>query len=144
MNYYEEEILNALEGVESDVVCVEGGADEIFSRMLERYPVSGSKIDWARVEGSVEEVESNLDLQSQRFERFFRDVISRFGLKGEVVYVGDSLTDFSLCGSSDGFGGLVGAIFEVPQHHYFLGRDLGWCMCFSMEGCMSFGFSGRS
>jgi len=141
MNYYEQEIINALAAGKGNVVCTAGGADEVFTRVMERYPVHGSKIDWARVEGSVEEQEWNLDLHSQSFERFFRYAVSRFGLSGEVVYVGDDLTDFALSGSIEAFEGLLGAIFEVPHHHYFLGDDLDWCMCFSMEGSMSFGFS---
>lgn len=144
MNYYEQEIINALAAGKGNVVCAEGGADEVFTRVMERYPVHGSKIDWSRVEGSVEEQEWNLDLHSQSFEQFFRDAVSRFGLSGEVVYVGDGLTDFALSGSIEGFEGLLGDIFEVPHHHYFLGSDIDWCMCFSMEGGMSFGFSTRS
>ena len=54
---------------------------------------------------------------------------------------GDGLTDFTLSGSIEGFEGLLGDFFEVPHHHYFLGGNLDWCMCFSMEGNMSFGFS---
>ena len=137
MNYYENVIA---ESMDDAIARVRNGAPSVFSRISECYPLYGAKIDWRRLASCFEDRTSNLHRHPQRFEEFFHNVILRFRLEGDITYVGDGLTDFSLHGPIEKFDRLLGAIFDVPQHHYFLGRDLDWCMCFTMEGDMNFAF----
>jgi hypothetical protein len=37
----------------------------------------------------------------------------------------------------------IGKLLEIPQHLYVVAEDYSWCICFSMEGYMSFGTLGR-
>lgn len=104
------------------------------------YPASGSKIDWDRVPGSIERVEEDESLQSERFTAFFDEIVQRFRLAGDVVYVGDSATDFALAGSVECMRDALPETLAIPQHHYLIGPDSSWCLCFTMEGNMGFGF----
>jgi len=140
MNYYEDQILEALRGADNDIRVAEDGASGIISKMSDRYPTCGSKIDWRRLVGVVEDRAWRLDLHSRQFQQFFHAVVSKFELPGEPIYLGDGLTDFSLHAPIRKFTELLRAIFEVPHHHYFVGQGLDWCMCFTMEGDMNFAF----
>jgi hypothetical protein len=140
MNDYEVDIIKSMDAIGGDCIYIENGESEVFQKISEHYPAVGSKIDWNRFEGFVEEREWNLDLHGESFKRFFYEAVSRFGLTGDAIYVGDGLTDFSLYAPIDQFGLLLDAIFDVPHHHYFVSDDFSWCMCFTMEGDMNFAF----
>jgi hypothetical protein len=108
---------------------------------MRAYPTLGSKIDWSRVPNSIERFEEDTTLQVERFVSFFDEVAQKFGLAGDVVYVGDSATDFALAGAMEHMKEALPELLGIPQHHYFIGSECSWCICFTMEGDMSFGFS---
>jgi hypothetical protein len=103
------------------------------------YPTVGSKIDWKRVPGAIEDFEEDQSRHFVRFIEFFDEMRARFCLDGQVLYVGDSATDFVLAGSMDAMRRVLAVLVEVPQHHYFVGPNGSWCMCMTMEGDMGFG-----
>jgi hypothetical protein len=104
------------------------------------YPASGSKIDWCRVPDSIERTEEDESLQLEQFLTFFDEVAQNFLLIGEVVYVGDSATDFALAGEIECIRAALPELLLIPQHHYLIGPEFSWCICFTMEGNMGFGF----
>lgn len=114
---------------------------ELFLSLMTLYPHSGSKIDWSELPGAIEEFEPNPDLHSLRFSAFFDDMCLQFGLSGSITYVGDSATDGAFEGSVGAFQKVLGVIFDIPQHHYFVGPNFAWCMCMTMEGDMAFGYA---
>lgn len=140
MSTYEEDIRQALK-TEFDMghLRVAGESDAIFSALAKIYPADGSKIDWKRVPGAIESVEEDESLQPIQFVEFFDEMCLRFGLKGTVQYVGDSVTDFALEGSIDAMRKALPVLITIPQHHYFVGPNSSWCMCMTMEGDMGFG-----
>jgi len=101
--------------------------------------MSGSKIDWKRVAGSIEYCEE--DQSQERFVEFFDEMCARFGLNGLVLYIGDGLTGFALAASTVDMRQALPVLFGVPQHHYFIVHrsNASWCMCMTMEGDMAFG-----
>ncbi len=141
-NFYENELRKSLrKEIESHRIRELGESSPFFAQLAKAYPARGSKIDWGRVPGSIERVEEDEALQAQRFVKFFDEVVQRFQLSGEVVYVGDSATDFALIGSLECMRAVLPELLAVPQHHYLVGPDSSWCACFNMEGDMGFGFS---
>ena len=117
-----------------------GDSSPFFSQLMEAFPVCGSKIDWDRVSDSIERVEEDIDLQTGQFAEFFDEVNQRCCLSGDVVYVGDGVTDFALVSSLKCMREILPELLAVPQHHYLVAPDSSWCMCFTMEGWMGFGF----
>ncbi|MDQ0473540.1 hypothetical protein [Labrys wisconsinensis] len=117
-----------------------GESIDVFSGLAKLYPTMGSKIDWNRVPRAVERVEGDISLQAMRFVTFFDEMCSRFELSGPVLYVGDSATEFALEGAMDAMRRILGALIEIPQHHYFIGPNYLWCISMTMEGDMAFGF----
>lgn len=117
-----------------------GESSFFFAQLARRYPAQGSKIDWTRVPGAVERAESREAAQQEQFTIFFDELAAKFDLSGDVIYVGDSATDFALRGSVQHMRKVLPELLEIPQHHYIIGPEAKWCMCFTMEGDMGFGF----
>jgi hypothetical protein len=143
-NFYEVELRKVLRAdIEYHRIMEAGDSSPFFEQLGKAFPVIGSKIDWARVPGSIERVEEDEAVQREQFTKFFDEAMQTFRLSGDVVYVGDSATDFALAGSVDCVRRALPELLTVPQHHYLLGPDCSWCMCFTMEGDMGFGFHHR-
>lgn len=140
-NFFESELRQSLHAaIASNRIREAGDSSFFFARLMDAYPLSGSKVDWTRVPESIEQIEENSSLQVERFLTFFDEIVQRFGLAGSVVYVGDSATDFALEAQLTYMKEALPELLTVPQHHYLIGAESAWCMCFTMEGAMGFGF----
>ena len=140
-NLYEAELRKALHSaMESNRIRELGESSPFFAGLMQNYPIDGSKVDWDLVPGSIERVEHDEALQAGQFAAFFDEIAQRFRLEGDVVYVGDSATDFALAGSLQAMREVLPELLMIPQHHYFVGPESSWCLCFTMEGDMGFGF----
>jgi hypothetical protein len=140
-NFYETELRKSLRvEIESHSVYELGESSPFFEQLAKTYPVYGSKIDWGRVPSSVERIEEEVGVQIEQFIKFFDEMAEKFCLSGDVVYVGDSATDFALKGEVKFIRKALPEILTVPQHHYFIGPNSSWVICFTMEGDMGFGF----
>jgi len=106
--------------------------------MLERtFPISGSKIEWIKLpKRATKSAERDPD-----FVSFFGEIASEYQLFGDVIYIGDSLTDFALKLNINTMADAIPFLIEIPQHHYFIDLEYRWCICLSMEGDMDFGTS---
>ncbi|WP_157655781.1 hypothetical protein [Burkholderia ubonensis] len=142
-NFYESEVRRVLEkDFSSGALQIIGESSEIFKMLAISYPAIGSKIDWSEVPGAILAFEENDSLQVEKFIGFFDEIVAKYSLVGDVVYVGDSATDFSLKASVEKIRQILPELLDIPQHHYFVGSDFSWCMCLTMEGDMGFGFGG--
>lgn len=141
MNFYESELRKVLRpAIDSGCLTEMGDSSSYFSQIMRHYPVDGSKIDWGLVPQSIERCEGEEALRAGRFVEFFDQMVGRFGLVGDVVYVGDSATDFALGGALNCMRDVLRELLAIPQHHYFVGPECSWCLCLTMEGYMGFGF----
>jgi len=143
MNAYEIDLIEALNDNRGRVTWRHDGASKIFEEISGMYPVAGSKIDWSRLASHTGAKVRDLQQRTLEFSKFFLQTNHAAPLGSEVIYIGDGLTDFSLHAPIDFIKHRLTPIFSVPQHHYFLGTGLSWCMCFTMEGDMDFAFPKR-
>ena len=140
MTAYDDEIRKTLKAeIDAGRLKEVGDAADVFGLVKKIYPRSGSKIDWDQVPGAIEDAEEDQSRQITRFIEFFDEMCAKFRLSGLVLYVGDSLTNFALASSVADVRRALPVLFEVPQHHYFVGPNGSWCMCMTMEGDMAFG-----
>ena len=144
MSTYEEDVRFSLkDDINAGLISETGEAELVFKELGKNFPVLGSKIDWDKIPGSIIDFEKCKEMQEKRFCKFFDDVRAKFSLSGDVIYVGDSATDFSLLGSIDTIRRHLPDLLEVPQHHYFVGVGCSWCICLTMEGDMGCGMAVR-
>jgi len=129
MSAYEGEIRQALKvEIDAGVLKEAGAAYDVFELLKNTYPVSGSKIDWKRVPGAIEDCEAGDAEERSRFVEFFDEMCARFGLNGLVLYVGDGLLEFALAASIVDMWQALPVLLEIPQHHYFVGPNAS-CAC---------------
>lgn len=139
-NFYDAELREALRGKFNSGKLKDVGDSLLYFEKLEAgYPVVGSKIEWSKLSGSIERFASNDALEMREFLEFFDEVVEGMRLSGDVIYMGDGLTDSALSGDIECFREVLPLLLETPQHHYLVAEDFSWCMCFTMEGGMAFG-----
>jgi hypothetical protein len=142
VNSYESDLKELLgEKLMSELRIEADSAQLFFYNLSKHYPINGSKIDWSLVPDSVEKTEKILENHKMEFVNFFDDIVLRFGVGGNSVYAGDALTDFILVGDLRTLRDSLLSVFDIPQHHYLAAVDYSWCMAFTTEGDMAFGFS---
>ena len=137
---YEEELLSELkEFISSGKIIVEDDSDKYFWELGQSYPTFGSKIDWGKIENSVvkDETEEGCD---EQFVSFFKIVSLENQFKGECIVIGDSAVNKALRMDINTLESVLLSIVKIPQHHYILARDFSWCMTYTMEREMTFGY----
>jgi len=140
-NFFENEIRDSLASlISAGRIKIDKSSDKFFSELSKAFPSKGGKIDWSLVPGSTERFQAEKSLQPSDFFDFFEKVGADFKLAGEVSYAGDSATDFVLSCEFGDVRKVLNVLLEVPQHHYFAGANCSWCLCFTMEGGMGFGY----
>ncbi len=141
MATFAEELLSDLDqAIRSGEVAIETSSDQYFARLQSTFPVLGSKIEWSNVPAAIEEVASP-QAGIQDCLRFYDRVRSTYGLHGPCVVIGDSQVDFSIVTTVEDLRGHLDRILAIPQHHYIVAADFTWCMAFTLEGNMAFGFA---
>ena len=139
MSFDDELALEIADLVSAGDVRVLESSDDYIRLLEETYPWGGSKIDWARVPNAIGERNSDSnDVAGCR--AFTLKVLRDHVLSGEVVYISDSALDISLIFSVAKLSKMVPILVQYPQHHYFMEKDAKWCLVFTHEGDMDFGF----
>ncbi len=135
-----------LQDLSSDIECgniiVSDDFDQWFDKIWKNFPFTGSKIAWSKVPESIE-----LEIDKKDYEEsivsFFINITHKAGVDESdvLVVVGDSSMNFSLQSHKDTLSKILLYIVSMPQHTYIIPIDSSWCLCYTMEGYMSFGFS---
>jgi hypothetical protein len=128
------------EAIRSGEVTVEASSDRYFAQLQSTFPVLGSKIAWSKVPGALEEVAAP-DAYIEDCLRFYDRVLGEYALHGTCVVIGDSQVDFSLVTTVQRSRDYLARILAIPQHHYIVSAGFTWCIAFTMEGEMAFGFA---
>jgi len=142
----QEELLDQLrdERARSEVLIHET-ADEYFTLIGDRFPVAGSKIDWDHVPKSIVRCVSTEDIDRylNDADQFLAEVLSAEHLDKDqlVVVVNDRALEVALTMSLRTLVVCLRRILCVPQHTYVVAVDGAWCMAFTMEGDLCFGFA---
>lgn len=137
---FEEELLADLDGfIKSGDISIEDSSEVYFGRLAEVFPLGGSKINWDQVTDSIVVTASNKNDVTEWVD-FFYETIDEKGLSGNLVYINDSAIDCALTMPVETLKQCIKQILEYPDHHYLIGEKYTWCMTFTMEGDMTFGF----
>lgn len=138
---FEEELLLSLDGlIKSGDVVVDKSSDNYFAQLGSKFPVVGSKIDWEEVPGSVEEIAKD-DEYIESCLSFFMKMCKKNNLNGKVIVIGDSAIESAFIMPIEVLKSNLKKVLGIPQHHYIIADDYSWCMSFTMEGDMAFGFN---
>lgn len=120
---------------------------EYVAQICRNYKSFGSKIDWDRLEVAVDGTkESEIPGCSNSIHaaNFFKLMVARYRLSGDVICIGDDFMEVALIGSIDVMVEYLSELFELPQHTYLSSPNGSWVFCYSMEGYENFGFRNPS
>lgn len=144
MSAYDDDIARSIKTYLGAGTVAVIGVTEDFGDVLHRvFPFEGSKIDWDSLPLSVERHEYDQDLQMPAWVAFFEEMRHGFKLNGSAIYLGDNLTDVALRAPIEIMAGILPILLSVPQHNYIVHEHFLWCLCFTVEGDMAFGYSAR-
>lgn len=112
-----------------------------FDLLNNEFPIGGFGIKWDKMRNVVRDLEEDHANQTPRGIDFFRMICLTHNLNGvSATYFGDEITQAAITGKMEDLEEALPALLEVPQHHYFLSKDLSWCLYYSFEGDMLFGY----
>lgn len=127
-DYRETEVYGAppLDGLERIEI------EDVFDWLGASLPVEGSKVAWSLVSGdhSHRHFVDDVELAGEAA----REILRRMQPDSRVEHVGDSLSPFGVRFTSQDADVVVGALLEVPEHHYFLDASRAWLVVISSEG----------
>ena len=103
-----------------------------FSWLDLNFSTDGTKIDWRRVHGR--HMHWKIDDVVQLASTASREVCQRIRPGSGVEHVGDGLSPYGVCFTSDNAEPVVAALLDIPEHHYFLARDRSWIVVVTAEG----------
>ncbi len=140
----EQDLLEALRAdIAAGDVVVRRPDDAFVAVIQERYPFSGSQIDWSRVPGAVvrHEDPTASELFFGEAERFLDGIVQSEGIGADqqVVVLGDSAMAFALVTTLGVLARWLADVLALPQHTYVMAPDGSWCFVFTMEGDLCFG-----
>lgn len=123
----------------------ESTAAPYFAALALNFPTCGSKIDWGQAGRSTLSSADITDWQQYlpvAFS-FLQEVSEQSELSGdlEVVVIGDSSMEGALVMRLDAVFACLESLLAMPQHTYVLPRDARWCVVFTMEGDLCFGYA---
>lgn len=142
MSSYDDELvedlmLNGLNKCVNVVVNLEDYIDLIE----QKFEFDGSRIDWLQTYNHSSKESNNQSLLSD-VSRFIAELKEKHLNKNvQVMYIGDSLTDFGYQFELKDIEKLIVYFLEIPQHHYFIPLEGDWCLCVTFENYLDFGFS---
>lgn len=142
-DYYQDEVGRLLAAeFDSGQLRIAGDSEPVFEQLQHVFPIQGSRIAWPAVPGSIERVAPPEPDEAQASTvAFFDELVRSHRLAGRVTYVSDNAIDFAIEGELAEVRNVLPRLLEaLPQHHYLVGANHAWCMSFTMEGDLAFGF----
>ncbi len=137
---FQDELLEELADlINKGQISFVNSSDNFFFQLTEEYPIYGSKINWNEVPEAIIETTNDLNDVSN-CTRFFKKIVQMKKLSGKIIYANDSAIECALIMSVEVLANCIHKILEFPDHHYIINSGYNWCMTFTMEGDMIFGF----
>lgn len=120
-------VLNELEG------------EAVNQLLLEKFPFSGSFIDWKNTKNHTSNSGLTATAVEEIFPRFFCEHLSECDLD-PAIYASDG-APLKLRGTVAAFEKNLQAFIDLPHTNYFIAADGSWCLTLRMNGEMDFGES---
>jgi hypothetical protein len=123
-------------------IVVDPTSHEYVDVVQRRFPFLGSKIDWDRVPRSQVRRVSDVTRFMDEAVAFTLEVMAseRLDREVQIAVIGDNAMDVTLRMSPSTFRRCLRTILDMPQHTYVLALDGAWCLVYTMEGDLCFGY----
>jgi hypothetical protein len=130
-------------------------SQQFVSLISQNFPFVGSKISWSRVpdhivsqvewqdDFSQTENKTEISTYADAILGFFDNAMkaTQSADNADIIVLGDSAMNIALHLSAGTLRKYLLDIVDLPQHTYVIPPDASWCLTFTLEGYMDFGFS---
>ena len=115
--------------------------DKLIKLIEHHFLFNGSRINWCQTEMHYHK-KSNKESLFADTKEFIVELREKY-LKDNVnvIYLGDNLTEYGYQFDLGDIDQHIDYLLGIPQHHYFVPKDVNWCICISFESYLDFGFS---
>lgn len=135
-----DELLLKIKPLEDRGLLRTGADDAVVNSINERFPFIGSKIDWGAIPGSIVKRLSSTDEMAECIS-FMADCLKGMEKASPVVIIGDGVMQFKIETNLSNIECCFYDVLELPQHTYITTPLCEWCLVFTMEGDMCFGYA---
>lgn len=137
---YDQELLEQFAAeINAGTIAVANSSEEYFNNLASFFPVCGSKVDWSKVPNAV-----GIKVRPQEYKedglRFFHEIQRVYHLSGKCIIISDGGFDYTLIVQTDALRPILELILDIPHHHYVVAIDYSWCVAFTTEGFIDFGY----
>ncbi|MCY1673031.1 hypothetical protein OVA07_18665 [Novosphingobium sp. SL115] len=140
MPFHQVELLDALSSpIAAGIINVLHSSSSFVSGLERAFRFEGSKIRWDLVNGHISMTEGERHVLL--FPEFFGERCRELGTSRTAIYLNDGPVAFALSATLFAFQRHLSEIISIPAHHYFIAEDFAWCIAYTMEGDIDFGWS---
>ncbi len=154
-NILEEELLQALQSdINSGSIRVISESQQYADLISQNFPFVGNKIDWSKVPGhTVAQLDwrkgyMHAEKSIEKLEyidaifSFFDNILRKTHTPDvtDLIVLGDGTMDIALQLPAGILRKHLLDVVELPQHTYIIPPDVSWCLTYTTEGYMDFGF----
>jgi hypothetical protein len=140
-NGYDEDLDIEIKDVLGDAPRVAPfNASPYFEKLAMIMPLQGSRLDWDRVPNARVAFTPIGEQQTADFETFFKQAVLDFSLTQDVIHLSDGGPELARRLPMSEMVKTLDPFLSIPHHHFFIDDNFSWCMVFTFEGEMGFGF----
>ncbi|AIN14539.1 hypothetical protein [Yersinia pseudotuberculosis] len=135
---YDQEL--KLDCANSNIALIElGDAVDYFNSLEAKYSLKYNRVDFSLLDKHIHMKANGNDLATD-YQSFIIGLFDSIKCYSDIIYIGDNLTESAYKLHLSFLIPFVSKIAEIPQSHYFFPDDYSWCLNFSFEDDMDFGF----
>ncbi|ESZ87682.1 MAG: hypothetical protein Q27BB25_08010 [Blastomonas sp. CACIA14H2] len=140
MSFHQHELLETLSSpIAADIIKVFHPDSTFIQRFETAFRFEGSKIRWDLTRDHISLTEVQVDFGV--FRSFFSERGRELGSGRTAIYLNDGLVDCALTAPLFAFERHLNEIISIPAHHYFVADNLEWCMAYTIERDIDFGWA---
>lgn len=118
-------------------------SNNLFTKILTNYPIDSYRIDWSKIKNKIEfHIGVNYPDSVQPIKDCIKIIITQYRLsEDEYVYVCfDGITEGAFIMQWSTFKEYAHELLTTPQHTYVIPEDAGWCLNYTFENDLYFGY----
>jgi hypothetical protein len=118
-------------------------SDEYFEKIIKRFPITANRIDWDLIPHRAELIGKNYANKNEKISAFLKDLClsENWDLSQDIFICFDGYTQGALSMKLKLLLENAYEIFSLPQHTYVIPENCAWCINYSFEDILYFGYS---
>lgn len=129
--------------LEKGIVTYLDDSHSLFQAIMTNYPITFNRIDWDLIPHESYHIEEKYPDNKEVISLIVSGIVREEGLDmtQQVKVCFDGYTSGALSMPLTLFLKHAAEIFTIPQHTYVLPQDVSWCLNYTFENFIYFGYS---